>query len=162
MIREILSGIWQNAPVWVWPLFFVLIFIGVMASRDRNSSIIPYIFYPLFGLSAANSVGGLVHIPLNWIAFSGAYLIGAVLAFRWQDRLITKKNGTKLQLRGEWITMLILMVIFFSNFVNGVIAAIAPVAQATVGFVVLFAAIIGACSGSFTGRAIRVLTLGVR
>lgn len=158
-MTQILAGIWQNAPVWVWPLFFVLLFIGFMAMRPRNSSIIPYFFYPLFGLTAANAIASLVHEPTNWIAFSIAFLAGAALAFRWQDGLVLEKSGWTVRLRGERITIVILMVIFFSNFVNGVITAVAPDLRSTVVFTLVFASIVGACSGSFTGRAVRVVSL---
>jgi hypothetical protein len=158
-VKNIVLGIWENAPVWIWPLFFVLLAIGMLSRRDRSSSIIPYFFYPLFGLSALTSIGSLVHAPLNWVIFGAAYLIGVVIAFRWQDGLILSKVGWKMQLKGDKITMVILMTIFFSNFVNGVLNAVAPAARTSLIFTVLFAGIVGLCSGSFTGRAARVVTL---
>ena len=159
---QILHGIWQNAPVWVWPLFVVLIGIGVLAMRDRKSSVIPYIFYPLFGLTAANGMAALVHTPTNWIVFALAYALGSIVAFRWQDGLIVAKAGWTIQVRGDRITILILMVIFLSNFINGVVQAIAPDMRDSLAFTIAFAGIIGAGSGSFTGRALRVLTLPAR
>jgi len=159
---EILSGIWQNAPVWVWPLFFVLLGIGLLAMKTRNTSIIPYFFYPLFGLSAANAISELVHQPTNWIVFAILYMLGAALAFRWQDGLILQKSGWTMRIRGDKITLLILMTIFFSNFVNGVLEAVAPDVIQSLIYSCIFAGIIGACSGSFTGRALRVLTLRSR
>ncbi len=71
-MSDILIGIWQNAPVWVWPLFFVLLAIGLIAMKTRNSSIIPYFFYPLFDLTAGNDIAGLVHSPMNWLVFAGS------------------------------------------------------------------------------------------
>ena len=161
-MTQILAGIWQNAPVWVWPLFFVLLAIGLLAMRPRRSSIIPFFFYPLFGFTAANAIGGLAHMPLNWILFALGYGVGIALAFRWQDRIIVEKQGRTLWLRGEKLTLFVLMTIFFSNFVNGVLNAVAPELQTAPLFTVLFALVIGACSGSFVGRALRVVTLGNR
>jgi hypothetical protein len=159
---DIVSGIWQNVPVWVWPLFIVLVIIGLMAMKPRDSSIIPYCFYPLFGLTAAQAVSGLVHVPTNWWVFAFSYLVGAALAFRWQDGLILYKVGLRMKLHGDRITIMILMAIFCSNFVNGVLEAVAPHWLNYVTYTVLFAGVIGACSGSFTGRALRVITLGRR
>lgn len=159
---QIISGIFENAPVWVWPLFFVLLAIGLLAMKTRNSSIIPYFFYPLFGLTAANAIASLVHQPTNWTVFAASYLVGCALAFRWQDGLILKKAGWHMRLRGDRITLVILMTIFFSNFVNGVLAVVAPEALQALAYTLVFASIIGACSGSFTGRALRVVTLGNR
>lgn len=161
-MSDILIGIWENAPVWVWPLFFVLVAIGLFAMKTRQSSIIPYFFYPLFGLTAANALMSLSHTPTNWIVFAGFYLIGVAVAFRWQDGLILEKQGWSMRLQGDRITMLILMVIFFSNFVNGVVQAVAPQLYQTAIYTIIFAGVIGLCSGSFTGRALRVVTLGDR
>lgn len=158
----ILLGIWTNAPVWIWPLFFVLVFIGIMAMRTRNSSIIPYFFYPLFGLSAANAIIGLAHSPAKFVIFGACYVIGAAIAFRWQDGLILHKTGWKMRLKGDRITILILMAIFFSNFVNGVVQSVSPQLAQMLAFTIIFAGVIGACSGSFTGRALRVLTFRSR
>lgn len=161
-MMQVLSGIWQGAPIWVWPLFVVLLVIGFLAMRNRSSSALPYFFYPLFGLSAFNAVTGLAHVPTNWLVFGGGYLIGLVLAFRWQDGLILEKTGLRMQLKGERITLLVLMVIFFSNFVNGVIEAVSPQLREALGFTIVFAGLISVCSGSFTGRALRVVTLRAR
>ncbi|MDU9004101.1 hypothetical protein [Sedimentitalea todarodis] len=57
---------------------------------------------------------------------------------------------------------MILMLIFFSNFVNGVVQAVGPQLLEATAYSVGFAAVIGLCSGSFTGRALRVVTLGDR
>ncbi|MDU9004102.1 hypothetical protein [Sedimentitalea todarodis] len=81
---RIVVGIWQNAPGWVWPLFVVLVVIGILSMKTRDSSTIPYFFYPLFGLSAVGSIGGLVHVPTNWVVFGFSYLIGIPLA-GWPD-----------------------------------------------------------------------------
>ncbi|WP_424988027.1 hypothetical protein [Microbulbifer sp. S227A] len=159
---RIILGIWQNAPGWVWPLFLVLLAVGLLSMKSRRSSTIPYFFYPLFGLSAAGSVGGLVHVPLNWVAFALCYLLGMGLAYRWQDGLILQKTGRRMQLKGDRITLAILMLIFFSNFVNGIVEAVGPQFLGAVMYTVVFASIIGAGSGSFTGRALRVITLGER
>lgn len=158
-MTNILLGIWQNAPIWVWPLFVVLLVMGLSAMRDRNSSIIPYFFLPLLGLSTVNSMGALAHVPLNWISFGLSYLLGTILAFRWQNGLILEKSGWRMRLKGERITLLILMLIFVSNFVSGVISSVAPHLQGLHSFTAIFASIIGACSGSFTGRALRVITV---
>lgn len=157
-MKQIILGIWQNAPIWVWPLFFILVIIGILSMKDRRSSIIPYFFYPLFGLSAANAIASLYHSPEKWVSFSIAYLIGMGLAFRWQDGLITSKSGWFITVKGDRITLLILMSIYFSNFIGGVLSAVAPTTLDYVAYTVIFASIIGLCSGSFTGRAIRVVT----
>lgn len=94
--------------------------------------------------------------------FSLCYLVGVFVAFRWQDGLILEKNGWKMQVKGDRITIVILMLIFFSNFVNGVVSAVSPQLFETLPYTVVVAGVIALCSGSFTGRALRVITLGNR
>lgn len=159
---QIINGILHGAPVWVRPLFLVLLSIGLLSMRHRHSSVIPYFFYPLFGLTAAGSIGGLLHDPLKWIVFGSAYTLGVAAAFIWQNGLIVEKTGMHMVLRGEWLTLLILMVVFFSNFVNGMVESMAPDVRQIGAFTVGFACVIGICAGSFTGRALRVITLGSR
>lgn len=65
-----------------------------------------------------------------------------------------------MRLQGDKMTLLILMLIFFSNFVNGVFAAVNPQVMDHLLYTIIFAGVIGVCSGSFTGRALRVVTLG--
>lgn len=67
-----------------------------------------------------------------------------------------------MRLRGDRITIVILMVIYFSNFANGVVGAAAPQLLDATAYTVIFAGLIGLCAGSFTGRALRVITLGAR
>lgn len=162
MTSQILLGIWQNVPVWVWPLFVVLLAIGIFSMRDRSGSVIPFLFYPLFGFTSLGAITALTHTPLNWITFGIAYLIGAILAFWWQDGLVLSKDRWRVRVRGEKITLIILMAIFFSNFVNGVIEAVAAHIRSLPFFTLIFAGLIGACSGSFTGRGLRIITLSSR
>lgn len=161
-MSEIFIGIWQNAPIWVWPLFVLLLAIGLLAMRTRESSIIPYFFYPLFGLTAVNALVSLGHVTTSWIVFACCYVVGAMIAFRWQDGLILEKQGWNMRLQGDKITILVLMLIFFSNFVNGVVEATSPKLSDTLLYTAIIAGVIGLCSGSFTGRAVRVVTLGNR
>lgn len=161
-MKEFAFGIIQNTPIWVWPLFFFLVFVGLKAMRTRNSSVIPYFFYPLLGLIAVNAKLGNGQVSTGWLVFAFSYLIGVVVAFRWQDGLIMEKSGWNMTLRGDRITIVILMLIFFSNFINGVLGAIAPHFVETMAYAIIFGAVVGACSGSFTGRTLRVITLGER
>ncbi len=158
-ITAILSGIWNNAPVWVWPLFFVLLAVGLLAMRTRSSSVIPFYFLPLIGLVSLSAVNKLAHVPGNWLSFALGYLLGMVLAYRWQDRLILGKSGGVVRLAGERVTLVILLTIYFSNFANGVIGAVAPDLRGMLVFTLLLALVLGACSGSLAGRALRVITL---
>ena len=157
-----LKGVWENAPIWVWSLLVVLIVIGVMASRDRRSSAIPYFFLPLLGLLSLGSIRDLGFMPFNWVSFALFYTLGAIWGHWLQDRLVLGKNGMRLNLAGEWWTLLVLMLIYFSNFMRGMMSVVSPETLDSLIYTLVFAAVIGAASGSFLGRGLAILRMGRR
>jgi len=158
MLSDILTG----APLWVWPILVGLILLGLKATKDREALCLPSFFYPLFGLISVNSVTGLRASGLVWLGFGAAYLIGAFLGNRFQGRIILGKSVKHVRLKGEWLTMAVLMVIFWMNFVGGVVAAVLPVAFASFGFKIGFALVAGLVAGSWAGRALRTFTTAAR
>jgi len=152
MLTAILTG----APIWVWPLLVLLLTLGFIASKSRSRPYIPIYFFWLFGGLSLNAVNSLAPAPMIWGAFGLAYLLGAAFGCRFQDRIIIAKSKTRITLKGEWLSMIVLMTIFWMNFVGGVVQAISPDAYASNGFHALFAIIAGLASGTFIGRAIAV------
>ena len=154
MLSDILTG----APIWVWPLLFGLVLLGLKASKNREALCLPSYFYPLLGLLSVNAVYALGAGGAVWLGFGVAYLVGAVLANRFQKRVILGKSAKHVRLKGEWLTMAVLMVIFWMNFVGGVMAAVSPATFATIGFQAGFALAAGLAAGSWAGRALRTFT----
>nr|ABY79049.1 hypothetical protein [endosymbiont of Ridgeia piscesae] len=152
MLTAILTG----APIWVWPLLVLMITLGLIASKGRSRSYIPIYFFWLLGFLSLNAVNGLTPAPVIWGIFGVAYLLGAAFGYRFQGRIIISKSGGRITLKGEWLSMNVLMTIFWMNFVGGVVQAISPEAYASTGFHALFAVVAGLASGTFIGRALRV------
>lgn len=146
-----------GAPIWVWPLLAVLIFLGLRSSRDRNVTTRRYWFVPLFGLLGLVRIETLAHPAVATIVFVGLYLAGAGLGFRLQRRWILKKTDMSVRIKGEWLTLAILLILFATSFVDGALAAIDPAVTDVVSYTILSAAVRGLASGSFLGRAARVL-----
>lgn len=153
MIKGILSG----APIWVWPLLFLLLFIGYRASKPRQISTIVFYCLPLLGLISVSSVASLPFQIIAWASFGIGYFAGAAGAYALQNKWLLGKQDRIISLSGEWFTMLILMIIFWMNFAGGMAKAISPGLHSTEGFVVVFALLVGAASGSFLGRALKVI-----
>jgi len=155
-MQQMISGIINGTPIWVWPLFLVLVMLGLRATKRR---IVPaWIFYlmPLLGLLAINGVyqrGGTLVI---WLVFALAYGAGIVLGYIKQQQWLISKQGGRVELRGEWVTLLTMMVVFLANFVAGFVAAVSPQLYASQSFVVVFVAMTAMASGVFFGRAWRV------
>ncbi|MEQ9695682.1 hypothetical protein [Shimia sp. SDUM112013] len=153
MVISILHG----APFWVWPVLALLVWLGLRATRVRSVASWSLYVLPLAGLLSLNAVHGLNVGVAVWAVFGGGYLSGALFGRRYQAGLVLEKSGGVVRLAGEWMTLLVLMIVFWVNFAGGVAQAIAPVVYASFGFKLGFAAIAGLAAGSFLGRAIAVL-----
>jgi hypothetical protein len=160
--HHMLSNIVTGAPIWVWPLLVGLVLLGLKASKDRTALALPSYFYPLFGLLSLNAVNALGVGPLVWLGFGIAYLAGVLLGNRFQTQVILGKTAKRVSLKGAWLTMTVLMVIFWMNFVGGVIEAISPAAYASIGFKTGFALVAGLAAGSWAGRALRTFLTPAR
>ena len=147
----------SNTPLWVWPLFIVLVAVGLRSAKDRKSPIWLFYFLPLLGIMSAVTVSGLPFPLLSWSVWVISWLAGSVIGFWLQRRWIIEKSGNFAQVRGEWMTLSMMMVLFFSNFVLGVIKSVSPGTVNDPLFLCLFLVVIGAASGSFMGRSVKML-----
>jgi hypothetical protein len=157
-LPHFLKGIMTGAPLWVWPLLLVLLALGLRASRPRETSLLPLCLLPLIGLSNVSTLTGLADPALAWKAWSLAYLLGAGLGFLQQGAWIVERRGWRAHIKGEWLTLTTMMLLFWANFANGTIATLAPNLAASTLYLILFPALIGLASGSFLGRPLRLLT----
>ncbi|MCP5073819.1 MAG: hypothetical protein GY947_11070 [Rhodobacteraceae bacterium] len=154
-------GILTNAPIWVWPLLVLLIFVGLKASKQRTTSTLPIYLLPLLVFLSLNAVSKLPSPGFIWFVFLGAYCGGAATGYLAQKRWIIAKEQKTVSLRGEWITLIAVMTLFWMNFATGVVKAISFETYNSTGFFIVFAVIAGLVSGSFAGRAYRVFAAQV-
>ncbi len=151
------ASILQGAPIWVWPLLALLVWVGLKATQQRTVLVWPIYAMPMIGLLSFNAVHGLGADLAVWVVFIAAYLSGAFWGIWFQRRVVLSKSNGRVTLGGEWMTFAILMIVFWMNFAGGVAQAIAPDVYDSVGFAVCFSVIAGLAAGSFTGRAIGTL-----
>jgi hypothetical protein len=159
---QLLEGILGGAPIWVWPLLVLLLFIGFKATKPRQTSVTLFYSLPLFGLMSLRNVTALPLQELAWINFASGYVAGFAYAYMQQGKWLLGKEGRTVSLAGEWFTMLSLMVIFWMNFVGGMMKALSPQSYESPIFIILFTLLIGAASGSFLGRGVRVIAAAPR
>jgi hypothetical protein len=147
-----------NAPLWVWPLLALLISIGFIATRERTTLIAPLYGLPFLGILSFNAVNALSVSATVWVLFFCTYAIGVWRGFIFQESIILFKSRKHVTLSGEWLTMIVVMTIFWMNFVGGVMQVVAPNVYASTSFHVIFASIAGITAGVFLGRALRLMT----
>ncbi|MCI5111672.1 MAG: hypothetical protein MRY75_14070 [Marivita sp.] len=146
-----------NIPVWVLPLFLGLLYISLRATRSRTVPKAVIYALPCLGLLTLRTV---IFFDAQWIAigaFTLAYAAGTALGFRAQGKWTISSTRSHVSLRGEWMTMITVMGVFFLNFATGTINAMAPSLAATPLYAAAFGTLAGGLSGIFFGRALRVM-----
>lgn len=157
MIGQILTG----APIWVWPLLALLVFLGTKATKLRETPVILIYCLPLLGILSLRSVGSLPSPITAWSIFALSYSIGAFLGFKYQSKWVLEHKGKTVILKGEWITLVAMMSLFWANFAIGFVQATNPELLGDASFVAPFCALIGLAAGSFLGRALKVMKGGI-
>jgi len=152
-IFQVLAG----APIWVWPLLVVLVVMGVRASKRRSMPVFVLFILPFLGLMTLRNVGALPHVEIAYAGFGLGFLAGAALGHRLQSGWNLSHEGGRVLLEGEWLTLIALMVIFWTNFAGGTLRAVAPEVLASPVFSAVFAGALGAVAGSFLGRSVSTL-----
>jgi len=154
---ELLQGVATGAPVWVWPLLALLIFVGYRSSKARSIPITLVYLLPLLGVFTLETVHSLPVPAAAWTGFGLGYILGIFVFYRWQENWLVGLEGRSVLVAGEWITLAILMVIFWANFVSETIKAISYGTYESALFGACFAAVLGFASGSFLGRSVRTM-----
>lgn len=152
-----LEGILGGAPIWVWPLLVLLIWVGLRAAKDRETGVAIYYAMPFLAVLTLNGMSQLASPTLAWPVFGCAYAAGVWAGDRFQRGLIRWKSGGRVAVRGEWMTLLAVMGVYWLSFVRGAVMAVAPELTEGAAYVAIVALISGALSGQFAGRAIRVI-----
>lgn len=152
-----LSGIFNGAPLWVWPLLGLVVIVGLISMRTRVTRVWPFYLMPLFAILAIRAVGGLNVSPELWGMFGATYGTGAVAGWRVQPRWITGRDATHVALRGEALTLAMVLTVYAANFAVGTMRAVAPHLIESLGFQTVFVLIVGLLSGLFLGRSLAIL-----
>ncbi len=153
MLIQILRG----TPLWVLVLFFVLLAIGSAASRPRHVGRSGVLLLPA-ALSAFSVYGALGTFGLTatagipWIAgLCFAIYLGAALG-RLRDASFDPATQ-RFAIPGSWIPLLLMMAVFFTKYLVGVISARQLPLGRSEWFVIAISFAYGAFSGLFVARA---------
>lgn len=151
-----LHGIATGTPTWVWPLLLTLTGIGVLSMRERVSPVWVYYMIPFMAIFALRAVAGLHVTPELWGLFAASYAVGTVTGWRLQPRWIIGRQGMRVALRGEPLTLVTILTVFVANFVAGTMQAVAPHMAAGLAFQAGFVALVALASGLFLGRTLAI------
>lgn len=154
----LLIEIIKRTPIWVFVLFFTLLILGYLQTKDREVKLrtvfilpISMIVLSVFGVSSAFGA-----IPVALVA----WLLGSVVSLSVALKLAFPKGVSysntekKLSIPGSWIPLFLMMAIFFTKYFVGVVVAQQLPIISEIEFIVLVSILYGCFSGMFLSRSI--------
>jgi len=160
MLLEIL----KRTPTWVFALFAVLVFFGVMQSRTRQVSLARVTILPvvLIGLSLSGIWGSFGGRDFAAYAIA-AWLAGVVAAMlvnrhtKWPRNVVYTAATRTFLVEGSWLPLAVMMMIFFTRYAVTVSMAMNPGLAASPWLAAGVSFAYGLMSGAFLARALRIL-----
>lgn len=157
MMQQIIS----HTPLYVWAVLALLVYRGMLASRDREISLQKLWIVPvvMLWLSLSSMHGDGVLGSGVWGIWALGLLGGAVLAWRLDGGVrivVNRAAGTVFQ-RGSWMPLALMISIFVAKYAVAVLTAMHPETRNNVLFAVVVTSCFGLFSGMFVGRAARCL-----
>ncbi|MDZ4719584.1 MAG: DUF6622 family protein [Roseiflexaceae bacterium] len=159
MIIQILA----HTPIWVYPLFLLLLVFGFIQTRTRNVRRIPALLLPasmsVLSLAGIISSFGLTTIPLA--AWGTALTMATAVGYTFfRDTRIHSNaiDGTFL-IPGSWVPLVVMMAIFLTKYLYAVMNAFNPEIFSTPLFIGTLSAVYGLFSGYFSSRTVNLIKL---
>ncbi|MFI4927332.1 MAG: DUF6622 family protein [Burkholderiales bacterium] len=164
---EALATIVQNTPKWVWGLLAFLLALGISQLRDRTVSVARASIMPvaMTALSLWGMLAAFGNSPLLASAL-GVWIVCAGLVYAAVATLRTKATydpATRTYaLPGSVVPLALVLGIFLVKYFVGVELAMAPALTRDTQYALTVAAIYGAFTGMFIGRASLLWRLSLR
>jgi hypothetical protein len=156
MLIQILT----HTPLYVWAILAFLVYRGVVALRERETTLRKLFIIPVVMLAlslqdiAAKFGAGL----LPWSAWAGAALAVALLVWKFSGAGISAGAASGgVRVHGSRAPLALMMAIFLTKYATAVTLAIQPQASHNPLFAVAVCALFGAFNGYFLGRLARNL-----
>lgn len=150
---EILTG----TPIWVYPLFLLLLWLGFSASRQRTRS-----RFALIRLPCIFVVWSILNIWLNARnlvptvgAWAGGVILGASIGYlMFRSARVTRHTDAELiVVPGTWLTLCLIVAIFAMNYMFGYLRARSPGLLDSYPHALLVTGLSGVSGGIFIGQA---------
>lgn len=140
-----------GAPWYAWLALCYILFVGIQATRDRVVPLCKLFIMPavLMALKYKLFTGANLHLLITYlISVCIGTLIGFLLAQRIAVKVLKTKNS--IELKGEYVSLTILLAFFAAKYVCGYLQSTAPNLQVALSESVLT----GIFSGGFLGRSL--------
>jgi hypothetical protein len=151
----------KHTPLWVFILFFALLVMGYMQSKDRIISrgkitILPIAMIGLsfYGVVSAFGIGQ----PVSWVSWLAGMSIAGCLSVKFPSPLGVSYSTKDLSFSvpGSWLPFYLMMAIFSTKYTVGVILARQLPIVNEKSFIVSISLCYGLISGIFLFRALTI------
>lgn len=158
-----LLPILQGAPLWVWALLALLLFLGIRSLRTRSVPVASLVALPLafFGLSVSNllPLDGLAPLRIGvWIA---ALVVGTIPGWFLvrPQRIVVDRARRRITVPGSVVPIILMLAAFAGGFYFGYLFARYPELKTDPATLTLASTYRGLMSGYFLGQTIRLFRL---
>ena len=150
----------QHTPVWVFGLLIGLLFLGYSQTKTRLLSIkrliiLPVVMLVLSALGIASSFGLQIQSLATWGLGIGVAL-GLNMWISSPRGATYSADDKQFRVPGSWLPMVMILVIFFTKYLVGVLLALHPQTVHTPVFAISACLLFGLSSGFFLARALKV------
>jgi ribose/xylose/arabinose/galactoside ABC-type transport system permease subunit len=157
MITQILI----NTPFWVYGLLIALILFGFLQAQSRTVKAVLAYFLPFgmiaFSLEGINSSFGIQPTSIAMWAI-GLLLIASIGSKYFRDDRVTFNRSTRtFFIPGSWAPLFVIMAIFLTKYVFGVMKALDAEILNNPAFVATLSFAYGCFSGYFSSRAVNLM-----
>lgn len=161
---EAVVPVLRGTPTWVWGLLAGLLVLGVSQLRDRTAglarvSLMPLAMTALSVWGTASALGGSPHRVPALLAWLVAAVLGFALLARGRSAAQFDPVRRVVRVPGSVVPLLLIVGIFLVKYVVGVDLAMEPGLVRQAPYVLSVAALYGALTGVFIGRASRLWRL---
>lgn len=160
--NQSLLDIIQHTPVWAFCIFFILLILGFIQTRDRKTSVRVVFILPtamiIFSLFGVYSISGFeLSVMCAWVvSLSVMTMLGInLLEFLGFPRSATYSyEHRKLIITGSWTPLFLMMTVFFTRYSVGVATAKELAITHDVYFPLGVSVVYGIFSGAFLSRSL--------
>lgn len=157
MLLQVLTQILRGTPVWVFPLFLGLIFLGYLQSKPRDLPPVRLAILPvaLAALSLSRVLSAFGAEPLALAAWAAGTAAALLLNSRLKQPAGARwsaASGT-FHVPGSWVPMVLIMAVFFARYALAVSLAMKPDFVHSAAFASASSFGFGMLSGMFMARA---------
>lgn len=150
-----LIQILNHTPVYVWAILALLVYRGMLATRERDVAVRKLLIIPLvmlaLSLQGITSKFGMGLAPLAAWAAGAAVLALTIWRFG-SPRISAGAEAATVRVQGSWAPLAMMMAIFFAKYAVAVTLAVKPQAAQSALFMVSVCALYGVFNGYFLGR----------